>query len=441
MKKVLICTTAAILLVLSFWLVQTVFAAEVAVDTTVATNAAGRTNSGNNAVWTSDSNGYVFYTGAEQDLEMASTTDGGATWSVRNSIDSINTTDVQHYAIWWEGWTATTSTRYIHIVTTDSSSDIMHYTQLDLNDGSLSTTVTMTAQSASCLLASCFTAITMAENGVLYATAADGQDSWVERCSTTCTTGANWSEIAGGYVTASAADLGDDRPLLFPVGGTNNIALVYWDISADTIDYNQYSATSSSWWFTADSQQVESSVEDNLTYDGMIIGATVATTTGIAGLTFSNDTDEYTVADHDIDFYTYASSTGWVSKTNILTDDAGGVTGAKVAVDTSTAGATTWYAVYSKRTTIGTLGTGNVYYKTSTDGGTTWSAESAAINDNADDIRELTTSGASIYKVGAWWSYETTPRDDDEYYDIIADLPVAPPPAGETVTRQSEFFF
>ncbi len=228
-------------------------AKEIMVDaTSAATNA--NTNVGSpTAVWTTDQIGYVFYLGVEGDLEMASTTNGGATWQVRDRMDSVNTTDVVSYAIWWDGWTAPgTTTQYIHIATTDTSTDDIYYTRLDTTNQATSTTVVTTTQAATCTSgASCFVSIAKASNDALYVATSDGQDSWVDRCITTCTSTVNWSELTGAYYNPG----GDDYPYLMPIVGSNNMMLAYWDVSASALYYNVYSATSSAWIWSGSATQ------------------------------------------------------------------------------------------------------------------------------------------------------------------------------------------
>ncbi len=413
---------------------ETVFGAEVSVDTTVFTTNAQGNNSSPTAVWITDQIGYTFYLGAEGDLEMASTTNGGTTWQVRNAMDSVNVTDVVSYAIWWDGWTAPgTTTQYIHIATTDTSVDDIYYTRLDINTQATSTTVVTTTQAATCDRGfSCQVSITKASNNVLYVATSDGQDSWVDSCSTTCTSTANWSERTNGFYQGKV-----DYPILMPVGGNNNVMLVSWATSTDSIVYNIYSATSSSWqWATNATQTIASSKDENTTYDGQLYGMSHSTTTGVTALALVDDANEYvTTQDHDVNFFTFSSTTGWVAKTDVVTDASGGLIGAKVSYDELN---DVWYVLYGRRTTIGTATTGRLYFKTSTDGGSNWSTESATLT-NGDDINGIATGITSFERIGAWWNYTTGGPSDDEYYNLIADL-VTPPPTYAAVTLSGTLY-
>jgi hypothetical protein len=439
MKKILLSVVSVItMLSLVVWLQpQDVFAAEVIIDTTMETANGNTFVSSPGLVWVTDSLGFAFYEDSGGGLSYSSSTDGGGTWKTPTNVDSINTTDVISYGVWWEGWTpGTTTTRYIHIVTTDLGADEAHYTRLDTTTGALTTSVLGSATGASCVEGtSCWPSITMTATGTLYMGLADGGDSAVVRCGQylSCSTAANWHVLANAFGTA--ADIGDDPVILTPVAGNDNVNLVYWDVNASTIDWNQYSATSSSWIFGT-TQNIVTAVETNGTYDAQF-GMAVSTSTGTTALTHSDDANEYTVADHDIKFWTYSSTTGWTAKTNVLTDDTGGVTAAKVAFDELN---NTWYVVYARRTTIATASTGRIFYRTSTDNGTTWSAESAGINDSADDVNGMSVNISSSDKIGVTWNEVTTPNDN-AMYDLIVDITYTPPAGGGGGgKKQSEFF-
>ena len=402
---------------------QYISAAESVVDTTVFATNTQSDNSSPTAVWVSNLVGYTFYLGVEGDLEMASTTDGGQTWQITNAVDTVNTTDVVSYAIWWDGWTQPgTTTEFIHVATTDTGTDDIYYTRVNANTGTTSTTVVTTTQGATCSRGtSCYVSITKASDNTLYVVTADGSDSWVDSCATNCTSTANWSERTNAFYEGTFLE--DHIPILTPVNGTNNVMFIYWNpeaASTDNVLYNIYSATSSAWqWATNATQTIATNKDMTSSFSANFIGVSHSTTTGTTSLALIDDANDYTTADHDINFYTYSSTTGWVAQTDPITTASGGLTGVKVSFDEVSK---TWYAIYTRRTTIGTATTGNIYYKTSTDNGTTWSAESSAVNDTADDINGLTTGISTASRIGVWWNYTTAPKADQEYYNLIVNL-------------------
>lgn len=288
-------------------------------------------------------------------------------WSdYTNYFDSIDA------SLWNSSWTIATSTK-INFSTLDSGEDDLTYSSYTPSTNLWSGEALATTQGASATAGANYSAITMAENGKLFMASADVSDSWVVGCSTTCTTAGNWSEQ--GTLWQAFQDRGDDVPILFPVGGTNNIMLVRWDVSANQLIYNQYSATSSSWVNTA-TATIATAIDDNTTYEGQMISVAYASTTGKAYLAVVDDANDYTTADHDIRVWSYASSTGWVALTNPVTTASGGLTGVNISINTNNG---YLFCSYVRRTTIGTATTGGIYYKMSTDGGSTWSAENTII--------------------------------------------------------------
>ena len=85
---------------------------------------------------------------------------------------------------------------------------------------------------------------------------------------------------------------------------------------------------------------------------------------------------------NDIKFFDFnLIARTWSEKTDILLDDAN-IKSATVIYNENN---NDLYAVYSR----GAVGSENIYYKISTNGGTTWSGESTALNDAADDFRYI----------------------------------------------------
>ena len=107
------------------------------------------------------------------------------------------------------------------------------------------------------------------------------------------------------------------------------------------------------------------------------------------------------------------SGGAWSAKTNVLTNDTKGITGAKIARDENNGNI---YALYSARTGSSTATTGNVYYKKSTDGMASWGAETGPINTSADDIYGARVNMMSTERIYVTW-YGATPDDLFWRYD------------------------
>ncbi len=389
--------------------------AEVLIDASVSTTDYGEP--GAQIVWTTANNGYIFYKDSTGATSMASTTNGGLSWASRINIDTTNLTDTISVAVWWDGWTgAGTTTTSVHISTLDTGVDDTYYTTVNLTTGATSTTALGTTQGASATAGANYTAITRAENGVLYMASNDiTTDAWVVSCSTTCTTAGNWSERTSAFGTTP--DLGEDPVLLSPQGGNNNIMLIYWDTAQDTLDWNVYSATSSTWWFTAP-PNIATSKDDNTSFEGQMIGLAHDGKRGFTYVALVDDANDYVTADHDINVFRYATTTGWTTLTNPVTDATGGLSAVKIGVDRETGHL---IVAYIERSTIGTATTGNVFYKTSTDGGTTWSSVSERITKLAtgDNLAVFNLSPVAYKKFSGIWKYDTAPNADDLYHRSI----------------------
>ena len=189
-------------------------------------------------VWTDDQTGYVFY--YEQngnDTSVSSTTDGGATWSGRGEVVNGGS----KAALWYDQWTPNDSGSMVHVLTWISSE--LYYAQYDTSNDTVSTPVQISSTGGS-IVSTAQYAITKAEDGTLVAVAPDNDGGIGLVCSSNCTNGASWTSTANPYRT----DENDQVSALVPVAGTNNVLLVYHNETADSMDENIYSATSSSWW-------------------------------------------------------------------------------------------------------------------------------------------------------------------------------------------------
>jgi hypothetical protein len=389
-------------------------------------------------VWVSDTSGFLFDAYSTGSLGMSTTSNGGATWSSRvASIDSVNA-DVVSFGIWYDRWTEGDTGNIIHVVTTDTSVDDTYYTQVNALTGVRATTVLGTTQGATCTVgSSCYTAITKAKNGVLYMTATDGSDSWVVSCSGTCTTAGNWSERIQAY--GSTPDLGDDIPLLFPVVGTNNVMLIYYDNSAGTLDWNTYSATSSM-WMGSTTRTAASGYETEVTYEGERMAGTYSTSTGNIYISLADNVNDFTTQDHEIDVWKFATSTyTWTQLTNATTTTKGGITGQKIHYDPR-AGALN--LVYGWRSTIGTPSTNKLLMTVSADLGTSWTASTTEMQGQNESFNLIQVDPFSPSYFGVAYQYLVGANAGLIYYNKLSTL--FSEVVGGVVTavkRQSEIWF
>ena len=364
-------------------------------------------------VFISDQIGYTFFISSTNTCVYRKTTDGGAIWGSPVTVDSQ--TDCLGVGVWYDRWTpGDTAGTYIHIVTFDSGSDDLWYTRLDTSNDTLTTPVNASGAGQGGTFASGanIASITKGTDGTLYIGIQDGSDSFVIKS----TDGTSWSEAG-----SNPFDLATDFLILMPLSG-GNIMAIRWDISADDIQSKVFNG--SSW--DAGWTNIDTNATDNTTYDGAF-GATVDKSTGKIYLVYAADIGTLG-SDDDIRTAVYSGG-AWSAKTNVLTNDTKGITGAKISFDENTGDV---YVVYSARTTAGTANTGNVYWKKSTDGMTTWGAEQGPVNTTSDDIYGARVNMMSNERIYGTW-YGATP--DDLFGDTIADLtPPSPPPPPPRVT-------
>jgi len=436
MKRFILTSTALVLtiaLVVVFSKPNDAIAAEVAVDTTITDSITERYNGSQGLVFINDQTGFVFFKDANNSLVMSSTTNGGATWNATKTIDSQ--LDVVYYSVWWDGWTPPgTTTDMIHIAIVDRGNDDIWYAQYNILTGTSSTPIVTKIYNASCSAgAGCNPAITKASNNVLYVAVADAQGRWIDQCSTNCTTASNWTGLSGGWYNTPS----NDFVYLLPVPGNNNVLFVQWQDA--TVYSNVYSATSSS-WINGSSTQATNTITTNIeldgTYDAQMGNIGFSQADGKIAFTIVDDANNFTSADHDVKFFLYdASTNAWTTKTNVMTNNS--FQGAALSYDETN---DTWYSVYARRTNNLVATSTNLYYRTSNDDGTTWSAESSAINSTPDNITSLLVNLMSPERLGVAWAYETAPNADTLYYSDIIDITVGGG-GGTPVIREEEIYF
>ncbi len=348
-------------------LCQTLRAAEVTIDSTINTTTTSHNGSSPTTVFISDQTGYTFYRDSTGSCVYSKTTDGGTSWGTEVTVDSQ--TDCLGVGVWYDRWTPGDNTgTYIHIVTFDSGNDDLWYTRLNTSGDALTTTVNASgaSQGGSFTSGANLPSITKGTDGILSMGIHDASDSFVIKS----TDGTTWTEAG-----TNPFDLADDFLILMPFSG-GNIMAIRWDISADDIQSKVFNGSSWDVGWT----NIDTNAPDNTTYDGAF-GATVDKITGNIYLAYVASIATLGT-DDDIRTAVYSGGT-WTSKTDVLTNDTKGITGAKISFDENTGDI---YAVYSARTTTGTATTGNVYWKKSTDRMTMWSVEQGPINTTADDI-------------------------------------------------------
>ncbi|MCR4286191.1 MAG: hypothetical protein NUW00_04825, partial [Candidatus Kaiserbacteria bacterium] len=393
--------------------IQKVEAAQVSVDTAVNISSTSHLQSGSQTVFTDDQTGYKFYRDGTGICVYSKTTDGGVNWNTAVTVDAQ--TDCVNITVWYDKWTPGDTGSIIHIVTKDTSLDDLFYNNLDtassdtlLKGASPIDAVTNSSNSiATFVLGSNLPTITKGTDGTVYLAMSDASDSYVVECSSNCGVATSWTETG-----TNPMDLANDYNLLVPLA-SGDIMLINRDISLEDIRTKIWNNTTWSASWTA----VDANATDNLTYDGGLAATVSSTTPGVVYLAYT--ANNATLGTDDAVRTAYYSGSAWATKTAVIVN--GGttraITGVTIALDTVTEDV---YVGYSARTTAGTAGTGNVYWKKSTDGMTTWDVEQGPVNTaGADDIYGVDFNNANSERIYGTW-YEAT--EDYVYGDTIADL-------------------
>jgi hypothetical protein len=365
----------------------------VTIDSAALSTSGVHNNHQHNIVFTSDSNGYIFYPDGDGRCKYSKTTNGGTSWGAPVQVDTQ--TDCISVGVWYDQWTpGDTTGTMIHVITLDSGSSDVWYTQLNTSGDSLSTTLTVSGanQSGSLTANTNFAVITKSSTGSLYTAISDNTDSFMLRCDSSCTSNiSNWTEAGTNPFDADTDYVG-----LMPLT-SGDVLAVRWDISADIIHSREYEDGTNTWdaggWVT-----VLSSADENQTYDDMF---SFAQNPANSNIYMSVVEDASTLGTDDVKAFSY-DGTSWATLTDIATDTPEGVNASALQFDENTS---TLYATYIN---YRSLNAGSPYLKYSTDFGTTWSSEIGPLNDYALPIQAVRGSSIAKYRMMVDWYANNT---------------------------------
>lgn len=217
------------------------------IDTTTSTvNLQGHDGNAPSTVFISDQTGYTAYRDSDGKCVYSKTTNGGTTWSAATALDTG--TSCLHVSLWYDRWTPRDNTgAKIYFVMVNSTSQDLLYTAMDTsNSDSLSTVANLTngasgAPSKTNTFSSSgsYATISKGTNGHLYIGVVDagtsGDQSYVLKCSTTCSTASNWSDTSITLPSSGTTGNNGDTILLEPLASGDMIAL-YCDITNNTVE-------------------------------------------------------------------------------------------------------------------------------------------------------------------------------------------------------------
>ena len=332
--------------------------------------------------------GYQFFIGnADSDFYYRKSTDSGASWAAAVSID---VEVVVGFDVWFDKWTPGDTGTKIHMAWFGSTADDVWYRTLDTNGDTLGTERVVTALLSAVADSGSHCSVTKARSGLIYVTY--DIDNGAE-------TGAKSSsdEFASVNTTVSnPIEAADDLCYLYPANGsdTDDIAAIYFDVSASQVSVKYYDQSANSWAETQIGTMVSSPV---LNVERGIFGASVRHSDGHIIVAFNNKTQADASSDievWDVQVGTGAADTVTVTqKTNIVTD-----------VDNCTyPGAVTIRG--DGRIYVGYIGTqastetvttdAKIYYVRSDDGGVTWSSQQAYGETGNDQVRVWSDLGGN----------------------------------------------
>lgn len=332
--KIAVAFLLSIMIVLMTSSPETALSAYDVINSSITTLIDEGTSSGSNVVFISDLVGYAFFVSSTGTGVYASTTDGGTTWSATTPAFDPKTV-VVGINVWYDRWTPGDNTgNYIHILSWDTSADDMFYNRLDTSTNGLVlvTAVDISTNSsnsiATIVAGANYASITKSATGTLYAALYDVADSYMVQCSNSCNTAGGWTEPAAWPFSNS----NNHNPLLQPLND-GDVMMIRRDITADDIYSNVWDGGSRTWSATT---TIDANTPENTTYDVNLSAVTIASTTAATTTTWLVYTSDNATlgTDDDIRFAKY--QTDWATTTNLLTNTTRGVTGAVLAVSTTT---------------------------------------------------------------------------------------------------------
>src|SRR3990167_4197311 len=182
---------------------------------------------------------YVVYIDNSVDVVFVKSTDGGRTWTAPTSV-FVGT--VQALAVWYDRW-SNISAGKIHCAYTDSAIDDILYRSIDTeNSDNLGTETTIFAGSTA--IAGGALSITRARGGNLVV--AGSIDAGTEDGAWESTdVGATWGSTIADPSEAETTD----QYLLLPGwnADTQDVMLIFWDVSADELSVKRYDNSANSW--------------------------------------------------------------------------------------------------------------------------------------------------------------------------------------------------
>ena len=293
------------------------------------------------------------------DVTYRKSSDNGLTWGTPVVVFSGSSLQL---ALWYDEWSGVAG-GLIHMVYTNTSNSDIMYRSLDVDTDTLGTETTVIALTSVSGSTNSLTIVRARGGNLIVVYDIDGGTEDGARKSTDV--GGTWGAMADP--TEAAADM----YMLLPGwnADTQDVQLIFLDISADELSVKRYDDSGDSW-----AESAIGTVVENAQTNGFPHFAGAVDTTNSQNLVIAwNAVD---AANQDLLGWTVTDSAITAFGTSIVanaTDDCGF---AAIGIDTLTQD---WYAFYcGKSDGSETFQSAmNIYYKASTDDGATWGSETA----------------------------------------------------------------
>lgn len=351
--------------------------ADIALNSPSSTGSAILARSIQCLVYTSASDGYVFYADLNSDLLYSKTTDGGQSWG---GGVTVRTGTVNAFCTWFDRWTPGDSGNIIHIWYGDTGTDLLYYRSLDTSTDTLGTEQTVYTGTTLGAGRGTIVSGTKARGGNLLCTFALDANGNGER--------GTYRSTDGGSTWSSRASLGEaitaQRFLLFPGNESDNqdIWCLYLDATANTVTLKTYDDSANS---VSESSSIVT-VADNIT-DGTgqypIAGAIRHSDGHLIAVVYT----EYDSATGDFNAYDI-NGAGSITFLTALATNVDDTYYPAVYIDNATDDIYVGYSGKLDGTETITTSV-NVYYAKSTNGGTSWTSNIAYSEDAAANNRQI----------------------------------------------------
>jgi len=377
-----------------------------AVNTSSSTVSEDHEGEGRHLVFTNNHIGYVIEKNSAGKLVFDKTINGGLNWSSGlSSVAITDQTDVENYAVWYDGWTPGNAGSLIHIAFLENGGDTVYYDSIDTaNSDTQKGEVAVYSDSATTRTSITDSlSITRATDGDLYIALASGAASSTAVVRYSTDVGTNWNTTAAEGVD----DATQDYIMLMPLA-TADVLLFRWDVSANAIQTKEYEDGANAWdagWTDISATATE---DTSLTWNETW-SATIHPSTYAIAFAYVERAGE-AAATVDIKTYSY-NGAAWTAKTDVETD-VETILGTAIALDANTGDV---YVTY----TTGTTTASSPYYKVSSDGMATWSIRRGPVANIASNLRGIQANMVSQEMLGVW-VYDDSAADI--WYGTLQDI-------------------